>query len=124
MPIDQAHPLDDVLDAAVDHANITGRAPMWALTPLAGVNDTVDDARALGDRVRAFQARTGKRPRVSIVPYNRIDDDAGDPFRRVGPTESEAFRAALIAEGVVPHLRYSGGGDVGAACGQLAGAVT
>jgi 23S rRNA (adenine2503-C2)-methyltransferase len=47
MPIDRAHSLDEVMDAAVEHATTTGLAPMWAVTPLAGVNDTPDDARAL-----------------------------------------------------------------------------
>ena len=49
MPIDRAHPLDEVFDAAVDHARLTRLAPMWAITPLAGVNDTDEDARALSE---------------------------------------------------------------------------
>src|SRR5258705_12608292 len=32
MPVDRAHPLDDVLAAAVEHARATGLAPMWAVT--------------------------------------------------------------------------------------------
>ena len=44
MPIDAAHPLDEVLAAVEEHARTTGLAPMWAVTPLAGVNDTDDDA--------------------------------------------------------------------------------
>jgi 23S rRNA (adenine2503-C2)-methyltransferase len=59
---------------------------------------------------------------VSIVPYNRIDEEA-DPFRRVSDAGLTAFRDAMAACGIVPHVRYSGGHDVGAACGQLAGRV-
>ncbi|RYE89858.1 MAG: radical SAM protein, partial [Myxococcales bacterium] len=122
MPIDRAHPLDEVLEAVAEHAVHTGLAPMWAVTLLAGVNDSPDDARALAVLARDFTARTGVRPRVSIVPYNRIDgDDASDPFRRVDDPTLAAFRDAMAAAGIVPHLRYSGGGDVAAACGQLAG---
>ena len=73
MPIEAAHPLDEVLDAVEEHARVTGLAPMWAVTPLAGVNDTDDDARALAALVRAFEARAGVRPRLSVVPYNAID---------------------------------------------------
>jgi predicted small metal-binding protein len=29
MPIDRAHSLDEVLDAAAEHARTTGLAPMW-----------------------------------------------------------------------------------------------
>ncbi len=118
MPIDRAHSLDEVLDAAVEHAKATGLAPMWAVTPLAGVNDTVDDAHALADRARAFAERAGVRPRVSVIPYNPIGE--GDPFVRSSDAAFDAFRAAMAERGVFAHRRYSGGGDVAAACGQLA----
>jgi 23S rRNA (adenine2503-C2)-methyltransferase len=70
--------------------------------------------------VHGFTKRTGKRPRLSIIPYNAIADE-DDPFVRSSDAREEAFREALRAEGVHTHKRYSGGGDVDAACGQLAG---
>jgi 23S rRNA (adenine2503-C2)-methyltransferase len=118
MPIDAAHPLDEVIDAVEEHARTTGLAPMWAITPLAGVSDTDDDARALAERLKRFEARTGVRPRVSVVPYNAIDEAGADPFQR---GDVARFVDALVAHGVRAHLRYSGGSDVAAACGQLAG---
>jgi 23S rRNA (adenine2503-C2)-methyltransferase len=118
MPIAVANPLDEVIDAAVEHAKLTGLAPMWAVTPLAGVNDHDEDARALAALMKDFEARAGVRPRVSVVPYNAIDDAERDPFSR---GDVPAFLARLVAHGVRAHLRYSGGSDVAAACGQLAG---
>ena len=121
MPIENAHPLDEVISAAVEHTNITGNAPMFAVTLLAGVNDSDEDAHALAELVASFRERTGKSPRLSVIPYNAIDDDASrDPFRRTGDDREAAFRDALRARGVFTHKRYSGGGDVAAACGQLA----
>lgn len=116
MPIARAHVLDEVLEACADHARTTGLSPMWAITLLAGVNDSDDDARALAERARAFEASTGRRPRLSIIAYNAIG--AEDPYQR-SPREAE-FRAAL---GLPSHRRYSGGSDVAAACGQLAATV-
>jgi 23S rRNA (adenine2503-C2)-methyltransferase len=118
MPIDAAHPLEDVVDAAVDHARATGLAPMWALTLLEGVNDTEDDARALADLTRGFASRAGVRARVSVVPYNAIGEAGNDPFVR---GDVARFVNALAVHGVHAHVRYSGGADVAAACGQLAG---
>jgi 23S rRNA (adenine2503-C2)-methyltransferase len=118
MPIEAAHPLDEVIDAVEEHARTTGLAPMWAVTPLAGVNDTDEDARALAERVRRFEGRVGIRPRVSVVPYNAIDVEGRDPFQR---GDVSRFVASLAAHGLRAHLRYSGGSDVAAACGQLAG---
>ncbi len=118
MPIDRAHALDEVLDAAAEHARLTGLAPMWAVTLLDGVNDSDDDARALAERVRGFHAATGQRPRLSIIPFNSLGAD--DPFRRAPLARERGFRGVLADAGLPSHKRYSGGGDVAAACGQLA----
>lgn len=115
MPIAERHDLDDVIEAVAFHARTTHLAPMWAVTLLAGVNDADADAQALADRVHEFAASTGVRPRISIVAYNAIGDD--DPYLR--STREAAFRAVLSAAKLPSHRRYSGGSDVGAACGQL-----
>jgi 23S rRNA (adenine2503-C2)-methyltransferase len=122
MPIDRAHSLDEVMDAAVEHAKTTGLAPMWAVTPLAGVNDSSDDAHALADRAIQFAERAGVRPRISVIPYNSIG--ANDPFTRASDAALAAFRDAMSARGVHSHRRYSGEGDIAAACGQLAGVAS
>jgi 23S rRNA (adenine2503-C2)-methyltransferase len=142
MPIDDKHPLEDVLMAVCEHARMTEYSPMWAVTLLSGVNDTEEDAHALGDLVARFVKETGKRPRVSIVPYNAIDETpgaqrhestspsgVGEPhseapesphFERCSDERETAYFEALRTRGVFAHKRYSGGSDVGAACGQLA----
>jgi len=118
MPITRAHALADVLAACADHARATGLSPMWSWTLLDGVNDAPADAAALAEHVLAFTAATGRRPRLSLIPYNPTG--AGDPFRRSPPAREQAFRAVLADAGLASHKRYSGGGDVAAACGQLA----
>jgi 23S rRNA (adenine2503-C2)-methyltransferase len=128
MPIERSHSLDEVLDAACEHATATGLAPMWAVTLLAGVNDGVEHAHALGDLVDRFRQRTGRSPRLSVIPYNAIgpgegEPEGSDPFERASDDRERAFRDALRERGVFSHKRYSGGSDVGAACGQLAARV-
>ena len=122
MPITRAHGLATVIAAVKHHAITTGLAPMWAVALLDGVNDSPADAEALAALTHDFTAATGKRPRLSIIPYNPIAE-AGDPFRRSTPEREAAFRQVLSSSGLPHHKRYSGGGDVGAACGQLAGKV-
>jgi len=121
MPIDRAHPLDSVLEAAAEHALRTGLAPMWAITLLAEVNDTLEDAQALADRARGFFHATGLRPQIRIIQYNPVDAPDRAPFRRSDESRETAFCALLRREGFPAHKRYSGGADVHAACGQLAG---
>jgi 23S rRNA (adenine2503-C2)-methyltransferase len=126
MPIDLRFPLAEVVDACVVHAQKTRLRPMWALTLLAGVNDTDADAEALASLAAGFAERAGALPRISVIPFNPIDapqaPGAGDAaFERTGEEREAAFRAILSRAGVPTHRRYSGGGDVFAACGQLAG---
>jgi 23S rRNA (adenine2503-C2)-methyltransferase len=79
------------------------------------VNDGDDDARALAALARRFTADSGVAPRLTLIPYNVIGDDA---FRR--SLRLDAFRAVVREAGVGTTVRYSGGADVAAACGQLA----
>ena len=118
MPIERAHAFEEVIDACVLHTKKTGYSPMWAVTPLAGVNDSDDDARALADLAKSFTERAGKRPRISVIPFNAIE---GDPFAR--STRHDAFRDVMARAGVFSHARYSGAGDIAASCGQLAAKV-
>jgi len=124
MPIDRSHPLDEAYAAVVEHARETGLAPLWALTLLAGVNDSEADALALAALARRFGTDTGRLPRISIIPYNRIAGDADDPFRRTSAEVEGRFRDAMRDAGVFTHKRYSGGSDVAAACGQLAASAS
>ncbi|MFO0548496.1 MAG: radical SAM protein [Polyangiaceae bacterium] len=119
MPIDTANPLDEVLEAAGEHARASGYAPMWAYTLLRGLNDDADAARALAERATRFAARFGIRPRLSLIPFNTWTPNSGRAFERAPDATLEAFRATLLAHGHGSIVRYSGGGDVGAACGQL-----
>jgi 23S rRNA (adenine2503-C2)-methyltransferase len=120
IPLETRYPLTSVLAAAGEHARATNLVPLFAYTLLAGKNDTEEDAMALAAVVKSFAQRYGKRPRLSLIPYNAIGDE--DPFTRADEAAHARFREMLVARGVVPTRRYSGGGDVAAACGQLAAA--
>ncbi len=119
MPIAKAHPWVEVQDAVAEHAVTTGLAPMWAVTPLFGVNDTFEDGAALGATAREFWQRTGVRPRLVMIPYNSISSE-DDPYQRAPDERMAEFARGIESTGYRAHQRYSGGGDVNAACGQLA----
>ena len=121
MPVDRVHPLEEVMAAAAEYTLRTRLAPMWAMTLLSGVNDTEADARALAHLARAFLERTGIRPQLRLIPYNPIDVADREPFLRSDDQRETAFWRALHEEGFCIRKRYSGGADVQAACGQLAG---
>jgi 23S rRNA (adenine2503-C2)-methyltransferase len=118
MPVERLHSLDDTLEAAAFHAKTTGLKPMVAYTPLDGVNDSDEDADALAEVLQRFAVVAGTSARLSVIPYNREND--ADPYRRQTPERRLGFLDALRARGLHPHERYSGSGDIAAACGQLA----
>jgi len=77
---------------------------------LAGINDTLDDARRLGSLLHGLPAK------VNLIPWNTLEEL---PFRRPSPEHIEAFRVAARERGIDVLVRYSRGADIAAACGQL-----
>ncbi len=118
MPVDRVHPVGEAIEALAFHTRATGLKPLVAYTPLEGVNDSTDDAKALAELLGRFAKLAGTTARLSVIPYNREDDR--DPFFRQGPEERTRFLDDLRACGLHPHERYSGSGEIAAACGQLA----
>ncbi|MBI2895632.1 MAG: radical SAM protein [Deltaproteobacteria bacterium] len=113
MPVEATWPLEELIGAARDHARATRRLVMLTYVMLGGVNTGPEDAEALADLVRGEPLF-----RISLVEYNEWSGQ-GPGFRPPTAQELAAFRAALADLGVPVVRRYSGGKDVGAACGQL-----
>jgi 23S rRNA (adenine2503-C2)-methyltransferase len=118
MPIERVHPIAQTIEALAAHARATGLKPLVAYTPLAGVNDGAEDAKALASLLERFASLAGTTARLSVIPYNRENDH--DPFLRQSAESRLRFLADLRACGLHPHERYSGSADIAAACGQLA----
>jgi 23S rRNA (adenine2503-C2)-methyltransferase len=74
------------------------------------VNDTPAQAAALAQRLR--------RPlyHLNLIAYN----ETGGEFSRPRPGELEAMRRRLESAAVSVTVRTSPGGEIEAACGQLA----
>ena len=87
---------------------------MLAYVCMAGENVGEDDARGLGDLI-------GDTPvRLDLI---KVTDPTGR-FLPPSAEELRAFRDALTRHVGQPVVRrYSGGADIQAACGTLAGAV-
>ena len=114
VPIASRWPVADVLAAARRHALARRDRVMLSYVCIAGENVSEDDAQALG-------ALIGDTPvRLDLI-------DVTDPTGRFSPPSSDelrAFRDALTRHVGQPVVRrYSGGADIQAACGTLAGDV-
>jgi 23S rRNA (adenine2503-C2)-methyltransferase len=79
-----------------------------------GLNDSLEHARELVERLRDIPAK------VNLIPFNPFPDS---PYRRSSQARIDRFRDAVIAGGIVAVTRRTRGDDIDAACGQLAGRV-
>ena len=111
MPVERIHPTPELVAALHDHARTRRTRVLVEYVLLGGVNDGVDDARAL---IRLLDSRLVK---IDVIDVN---GDVGG-YARSTPTARKAFFDTLAAGSMPFAVRYSGGQDVAAGCGQLAG---
>jgi len=111
VPLNRRWPVAEVVDAARDHARVTGRRISYEYTMIGGVNDTALDARALADLLR------GDHAHVNLIPMNQV---AHTPWQASPMPVIETFAAVLTDAGISTTIRRNRGQEVGAACGQLA----
>ena len=111
LPIENIHPLPDLMAALREHHAATGTRVMLAWTLLSGINTRPEDARQLA-------ALTAGLPvKLDLIDVN----DATGQFTPPSDAERNAFRDALTLElGMPVARRYSGGQDIHGACGMLA----
>ena len=112
VPLAARTPVAQVMAAARRHSVARHDRVMLAYVCIGGVNVEESDARALADLI-------GDTPvRLDLID---VTDPTGR-WRPPAPEEYRAFRDALARELPQPVVRrYSGGADIQAACGTLAG---
>jgi len=109
LPIEKVHPSSDLVAALHDHARGRRTRVLVEYVLLGGVNDSPDDARALCGLLDP------KLVKIDLIDVN----GATGGFQRATRQARSAF-LDVLAEARMPFaIRYSGGQDVGAGCGQL-----
>ena len=112
MPVAAAQPLPELLAAIREYHASSGQRVTLAWTMISGFNVREEDAVQLAELVRGLPIT------LDLIDVN----DATGRFRPPAPAELEAFRDALRKHLKMPVARrYSGGADIQAACGMLAG---
>ena len=112
MPVEGQYPVAEVIQALREYHAATGIRVTLAWTLISGVNTREKDAEQLADLTRGLP-----------ITLNLIDvNDPTGRFHAPSAEERNAFRDALTAKlGMPVARRYSGGQDIHAACGMLAG---
>lgn len=111
MPIERVHPTEELVAALHDHARARRTRVLVEYVLLGGVNDAPEDAVALT-----------KLLDPKLVKLDLIDVNGGvGGYARSTREARSRFLDVLAGDGGLPFgIRYSGGQDVAAGCGQLA----
>jgi 23S rRNA (adenine2503-C2)-methyltransferase len=109
MPVNERHPLAEVLAECRRYFGLRHRKVFVEYVMLRGVNDRVEQARALADLLdpRVFK--------VNLIPYNPTG-----MFEGSSPKAIAAFKDVLDRARLPATVRLTRGRDIAAACGQLA----
>ncbi|MBI5524977.1 MAG: 23S rRNA (adenine(2503)-C(2))-methyltransferase RlmN [Deltaproteobacteria bacterium] len=110
MPINKKYPLADLLSALKRFPLKPGWRITFEYVLLAGVNDSVTDAR------RLVKILSGIPSKVNLIVFNA--HPAAD-FKAPTPEAVAAFHKVLTDKNLSAFVRENRGGDVAAACGQL-----
>ena len=115
VPINRKYPIRELLDACWRYVGEDGqRRITFEYVMLAGVNDSLAQARALAKLLRHAPAK------INLIPFNPYP---GTHYEGSSRNQIDRFREILINAGLVTVTRKTRGDDIDAACGQLAGQV-
>ncbi len=115
VPINRKYPIQQLLEACRKFISGDSRRRItWEYIMLAGINDSLDDARQLVKLLRGIPSK------VNLIPFNTYP---GAPYQPSADPVLNAFRDVLIKAGIMAITRKARGQDIDAACGQLAGEV-
>lgn len=113
MPITRRYSLDELMACCRSLPLRGARRITFEYVMMRGFNDSLEDARRLGDLMQ------GVRCKLNLIPYNE------NPDREIGRPSDLAvwrFQDHLVQRGLHTSVRRTRGRDISAACGQLGGA--
>lgn len=112
MPINKKYPLARLKEALAAWPLSHGRRLTIAYVLLKDVNDSPKQAAELS------RLLTGLKVKINLIPFNPW---SGAPFATPALEAVNRFKDILAAKNHTVIVRWSKGGKVSAACGQLAG---
>ena len=110
IPINNRWPITELMDTCRYYIEKTGRRLTFEWALISGENDTIEQARALGNLLHGMLCH------VNLIPLNPTAGFSGGPSSK---ERVEAFQAELSHYGVSSTVRVRRGIDIQAGCGQL-----
>lgn len=110
MPIANKYSIKEILDACRYYIEKTNRRITFEYSLVKDVNDSEEDAKALGSLLKGLLCH------VNLIPVNEIKENS---FKRSSEKTISIFENTLNKLGLEVTVRREMGSDINAACGQL-----
>lgn len=111
VPINRKYPLKELMQACRDYPGLSNaRRITFEYVMLDGINDSLDDARALVQLLRGIPAK------INLIPFNPWPNS---PYECSNWAQIERFAEVINNAGYASPIRRPRGRDIMAACGQL-----
>lgn len=110
MPVNKGFNFTDVIAAAENYSQISGRQVTYEYILIKDLNDSAEDAELLSNFLRYKQAS------VNLIPANPVVEKG---FARPSAKTIEKFLQILHKNKITATVRKEMGKDIDAACGQL-----
>lgn len=110
MPVNDAYPVDALLDAARSYTEQTGRRITFEYTLIRGENDGEADLERMKEKL------SGMLCHVNLIPLNQVEETG---FEGSSRKRAQEMAKGLEACGIPATVRRELGRNIDGACGQL-----
>ena len=110
MPVNDKWGVDEAINACKNYAEVTGRRVSFEYTLINGVNDTIECAHELADKLKGMLCH------VNLIPVNDVEERGNV---RSTDKSIKNFCETLYSLGINATIRRTLGSDINASCGQL-----
>jgi 23S rRNA (adenine2503-C2)-methyltransferase len=110
MPIANKYSIKEILDSCRYYIEKTNRRITFEYSLVKDVNDSIEDAKSLGNLLKGFLCH------VNLIPVNEVKENS---FKRSSEETISIFEKTLKKLGIEVTVRREMGSDINAACGQL-----
>jgi 23S rRNA (adenine2503-C2)-methyltransferase len=116
VPINRKYPIKELLRSTRDYLSSLPDKRMVTVEYIliAGINDHRQHARELAELLKDVPSK------INLIPFNPFE---GSQYQRSSNAAISTFQKILRDAGYTVTIRTTRGDDIGAACGQLVGAV-
>lgn len=111
MEINKTNNLSNLAESLAYFYEKTKIKPTYEYVLLSGINDSIDDAKALINFCKKIPSK------VNLIEYNKVKDSI---YEKSTKEATSLFIRFLEKHNILVKLRRSRGEDIAAACGQLA----